>query len=131
MVKEHDAPKLHLQVAGQDPGLDGRIGVVLSCWLLLWSDPHGLLGKLVFIDFQLATYTISQLADYDIYCERGFYNLDAQRGNFNQNALINYNQKIIEGDSLYFENEREYAAAKKACRYWVLVKTFWQHYSRL
>ena len=50
-------------------------------------------------------------ADYDIYCERGFYNLDAQRGNFNQNALINYNQKIIEGDSLYFENEREYAAA--------------------
>ena len=28
-----------------------------------------------------------------------------------KNALINYNQKIIEGDSLYFENEREYAAA--------------------
>lgn len=50
-------------------------------------------------------------SDYDIYCERGYYNLDAQRGNFNQNALINYNQKIIEGDSLYFENEREYAAA--------------------
>ena len=50
-------------------------------------------------------------ADYDIYCERGFYNLDAQRGNFKKNALINYNQKIIEGDSLYFENEREYAAA--------------------
>ncbi|MBA21896.1 MAG: OstA-like protein [Flavobacteriales bacterium] len=50
-------------------------------------------------------------ADYDIYCERGFYNLDAQRGNFKQNALINYNQKIIEGDSLYFENDREYASA--------------------
>ena len=33
-------------------------------------------------------------SDYDIYCERGYYNLDAQRGNFNQNALINYNQKI-------------------------------------
>ena len=31
--------------------------------------------------------------DYDIYCERGFYNLEAQRGNFKQNALINYNQK--------------------------------------
>ena len=50
-------------------------------------------------------------ADYNIYCERGFYNLDAQRGDFKKNALINYNQKIIEGDSLYFENEREYAAA--------------------
>ena len=50
-------------------------------------------------------------ADYDIYCERGFYNLDAQRGNFKQNALINYNQKIIKGDSLYFENDREYASA--------------------
>ena len=49
--------------------------------------------------------------DYDIYCERGFYNLEAQRGNFKQNALINYNQKIIEGDSLYFENDREYASA--------------------
>ena len=49
--------------------------------------------------------------DYDIYCERGFYNLDTQQGNFKENALINYNEKIIEGDSLYFENEREYAAA--------------------
>ncbi|MDB4643959.1 OstA-like protein [Flavobacteriaceae bacterium] len=50
-------------------------------------------------------------ADYDIYCERGFYNMETQQGNFRQNALINYNEKIIEGDSLYFENEREYAAA--------------------
>jgi hypothetical protein len=49
--------------------------------------------------------------DYDIYCERGFYNLDTQQGNFKENALINYNEKIIKGDSLYFENEREYAAA--------------------
>ncbi|MCH1539223.1 MAG: OstA-like protein [Flavobacteriaceae bacterium] len=50
-------------------------------------------------------------ADYNIYCERGFYNMETQQGNFRQNALINYNEKIIEGDSLYFENEREYAAA--------------------
>ncbi|MDG2491985.1 MAG: OstA-like protein [Flavobacteriaceae bacterium] len=50
-------------------------------------------------------------ADYDIYCEQGFYNMETQQGNFRQNALINYNEKIIEGDSLYFENEREYAAA--------------------
>ncbi len=50
-------------------------------------------------------------ADYDIYCELGFYDLDIQQGNFKKNALINYNNKIIEGDSLYFENKREYAAA--------------------
>ncbi len=49
--------------------------------------------------------------DYDIYCESGFYNMDLQRGNFQENTLINYNERIIEGDSLYFENNREYASA--------------------
>tara|TARA_X000000950_G_scaffold222553_1_gene268084 strand:- start:306 stop:1886 length:1581 start_codon:yes stop_codon:yes gene_type:complete len=49
--------------------------------------------------------------DYDIYCERGYYDSNKQTGNFKQNAIIYYNQRIIEGDSLYFENEKKYASA--------------------
>lgn len=49
--------------------------------------------------------------DYDIYCENGYYNTKLQSGYFKKNALIYYNQKKIEGDSLYFENERNYASA--------------------
>lgn len=49
--------------------------------------------------------------DYDIYCEQGFYDMDRQSGNFKKNAEIYYNDKIIKGDSLYFQNENEYASA--------------------
>ena len=49
--------------------------------------------------------------DYDIYCEQGFYDTNTQQGYFKKNAEILYNNKIINGDSLYFENERNYAAA--------------------
>jgi lipopolysaccharide export system protein LptA len=49
--------------------------------------------------------------DYDIYCEQGFYDTNIQQGYFKKNAEILYNNKIINGDSLYFENERNYAAA--------------------
>jgi len=49
--------------------------------------------------------------DYDIYCEQGFYDTNTQEGYFKKNAEILYNNKIINGDSLYFENERNYAAA--------------------
>lgn len=51
--------------------------------------------------------------DYDIYCENGYYDTNLQKGYFKRNAEILYNNKIIEGDSLYFENERNYAAATK------------------
>ena len=49
--------------------------------------------------------------DYDIYCEKGYYDTQNQKGYFNRNAEILYNNKIINGDSLYFENSRNYAAA--------------------
>ncbi|MGB1449144.1 MAG: OstA-like protein [Flavobacteriaceae bacterium] len=49
--------------------------------------------------------------DYDIYCEQGFYDTNSQKGYFKKNAEILYNNKIINGDSLYFENDRNYAAA--------------------
>ena len=48
--------------------------------------------------------------EYTIFSERGFYNTRIQKGNFKKNATIYYDGKIIKGDSLYFENEREYAA---------------------
>lgn len=54
--------------------------------------------------------------DYTIYSERGFYNMKAQKGNFEKNAQIDYDGRVINGDSLYFENEREYAAGTNRVR---------------
>ena len=48
--------------------------------------------------------------DYHIYCEKGAYQTKIQKGNFQKNAIILYNNKEIRGDSLYFEKERNYAA---------------------
>lgn len=50
---------------------------------------------------------------YTILCERGFYDLDREKGIFKKNATLYYDNKIIKGDSLYFESERDYAAATK------------------
>ena len=50
---------------------------------------------------------------YTIFCERGFYDMDREKGIFKQNATLFYDNKIIKGDSLYFESERNYAAATK------------------
>ncbi|MDG1023153.1 MAG: OstA-like protein [Flavobacteriaceae bacterium] len=50
---------------------------------------------------------------YTILCERGFYDLDREKGIFKKNATLYYNNKIIKGDSLYFESENDYAAATK------------------
>lgn len=48
---------------------------------------------------------------YEILCESGFYDTENQKGIFKKNASIFYDNKIINGDSLYFENARDYAAA--------------------
>ena len=50
---------------------------------------------------------------YTIECERGFYDLDREKGIFKKNAILYYDNKIIKGDSLYFESEKNYAAATK------------------
>ena len=50
---------------------------------------------------------------YTIECERGFYDLDREKGVFKKNATLYYDNKIIKGDSLYFESEQNYAAATK------------------
>ena len=49
--------------------------------------------------------------DYSILCNNGFYDTYSQRGFFKENAVINYDGKIINGDSIYFENEKSYASA--------------------
>ena len=53
---------------------------------------------------------------YTIECERGFYDLERERGVFKKNETLYYENKIIKGDSLYFESESDYAAATKNVR---------------
>lgn len=48
---------------------------------------------------------------YEIICENGFYDTENEKGIFKKNATIFYDDKIISGDSLYFESKRDYAAA--------------------
>jgi len=49
--------------------------------------------------------------DYDIFCNEGYYDTKSQKGNFVEDAIIFYDDKIIKGDSLFFDNNKEYASA--------------------
>ncbi len=49
--------------------------------------------------------------EYKIYCERGFYDTKIERGYGIKNTRIDYNNKIIEGDSLYFDKISAFASA--------------------
>jgi len=49
--------------------------------------------------------------DYTFYCERGFYNTLVESGYGIKNTKINYNNRIIEGDSVYFNKRRQFASA--------------------
>jgi len=48
---------------------------------------------------------------YKIYCERGFYDTKVESGYGIKNTRIDYNNRIIEGDSVYFNKAREFASA--------------------
>ncbi len=48
---------------------------------------------------------------YKIYCERGFYDTRIERGYGIKNTKIHYNNRIIEGDSVYFDKASEFASA--------------------
>ncbi len=48
---------------------------------------------------------------YKIYCERGFYDTKTENGYGIKNTRIDYNNRIIEGDSVYFDKAREFASA--------------------
>ncbi|NOY47225.1 MAG: hypothetical protein GXO84_03275 [Chlorobi bacterium] len=46
-----------------------------------------------------------------IYCERGFYDTNNDTGYFIKNSRIDYDDRIVEGDSLYFDRNRSFASA--------------------
>lgn len=46
-----------------------------------------------------------------IYCERGFYNTNNDTGYFVKKSKINYDDRIVEGDSLYFDRNKSFASA--------------------
>ena len=48
---------------------------------------------------------------YKIYCERGFYDTKIESGYGIKNTRIDYSNRIIEGDSVYFDKETEFASA--------------------
>ncbi len=47
----------------------------------------------------------------NIYTERGFYDTNANTGYFQRNAKIDYDNRTIEGDSIYFDRNRSFASA--------------------
>ena len=46
-----------------------------------------------------------------VYCERGFYNTSNDTGHFQRNAKIDYDNRTVEGDSLYFDRTKSFASA--------------------
>ena len=46
-----------------------------------------------------------------IYCERGYYNTRSNRGHFVKNSRVDYNQRILFGDSIYFDRALGFASA--------------------
>ncbi|WP_194850526.1 OstA-like protein [Nonlabens antarcticus] len=46
-----------------------------------------------------------------VYCERGFYDTRADEGYFVKNSSIDYNDRNVKGDSLYFNRGRNFASA--------------------
>ena len=46
-----------------------------------------------------------------IYCERGFYDTNNNIGHFQRNAKIDYDNRTVKGDSLYFDKNKSFASA--------------------
>ncbi len=46
-----------------------------------------------------------------VYCERGYYDTRNDQGYFVKNSRIDYNNRILYGDSIYFDRERSFASA--------------------
>lgn len=51
-----------------------------------------------------------------IYCERGFYDTRGDTGYFVKNSRIDYENRILEGDSLYFNRNTNFASATNNIR---------------
>lgn len=46
-----------------------------------------------------------------IYCERGFYDTNNDKGYFIKNSKIDYDNREVKGDSMYFDRNRDFASA--------------------
>lgn len=46
-----------------------------------------------------------------IYCERGFYDTNNDTGYFIKKSRIDYENRIVEGDSMYFDRNKSFASA--------------------
>lgn len=57
--------------------------------------------------------TIITGKDYRIFSEKGYYNTKSKNGFFNTKAKIEYNNRIIKGDSLIFDDLKKYASGTK------------------
>jgi lipopolysaccharide export system protein LptA len=51
-----------------------------------------------------------------VYCERGYYNTRADKGYFVKNSRIDYNNRILYGDSIYFDRNSSFASATNNIR---------------
>ncbi|MBN4047285.1 hypothetical protein JYU05_01950, partial [bacterium AH-315-P13] len=49
--------------------------------------------------------------DSKIYCEKGFYDTNNDVGYFVKKSRIDYDDRIIEGDSIYYDRNRSFASA--------------------
>lgn len=56
--------------------------------------------------------TITSKENY-IYTEKGFYDTKKNFSHFVKNSYIRYNNRLIEGDSLYYDRNREFASATR------------------
>ena len=46
-----------------------------------------------------------------VYCERGFYNTNNDTWYFTKNSRIDYDNRVVVGDSMYFDRNRDFASA--------------------
>jgi len=60
--------------------------------------------------YMLGPSTITSKQDF-IYTEKGFYDTRKNKAQFLDNSYIKYQDRKIEGDSLYYDRNREYASA--------------------
>jgi hypothetical protein len=50
-------------------------------------------------------------AESKIYCEKGFFNTETKQGYAVKKSRIDYENRIFEGDSMYFDNNQSFASA--------------------
>ena len=55
--------------------------------------------------------TLIKGSDYEIHCQKGNFDLLSSKGNFQEYPKIFYNNKIITGDSIFYNEEISYASA--------------------